>query len=151
MSTSTSKLLRLAGIASWRKIFALGWFQMLQSDLWLQVCYVCSCVLGVIVLLLGFPCGTSGKELACQCRRLKRHRFGPGVGRPPGGEHGSPLQYSCLENPTDRGTWWARVHGATIGYNWSDLAQHGMSCYLHVLNTRNLTCTLFYFLGRIFK
>ena len=31
----------------------------------------------------------------------------------PGGEHGNPLQYSCLENPTDRGTWWATVHGVT--------------------------------------
>ena len=29
----------------------------------------------------------------------------------PGGEHGNPLQYSCLENPMDRGYWWAIVHG----------------------------------------
>ena len=33
------------------------------------------------------------------------------LGRSPGGEHGSPLQYSCLENPMDRGTWQAAVHG----------------------------------------
>ena len=31
----------------------------------------------------------------------------------PGGGHGYPLQYSCLENPMDRGTWWATVHGVT--------------------------------------
>ena len=31
----------------------------------------------------------------------------PGSGRSPGGEHGNPLQYSCLENPMDRGAWWA--------------------------------------------
>ena len=30
---------------------------------------------------------------------------------PPGEGHGSPLQYSCLENPTDLGAWWAAVHG----------------------------------------
>ena len=30
---------------------------------------------------------------------------------PPGGGHGNPLQYSCLENPMDRGAWWATVHG----------------------------------------
>ena len=30
---------------------------------------------------------------------------------PPGGEHGNPLQYSCLENPMDRGAWQATVHG----------------------------------------
>ena len=35
----------------------------------------------------------------------------PGSGRSPGGGHGNPLQYSCLENPMDRGAWWATVHG----------------------------------------
>ena len=35
----------------------------------------------------------------------------PGSGRSPGGGHGNPLQYSCLQNPRDRGTWWATVHG----------------------------------------
>ena len=34
-----------------------------------------------------------------------------GSGRSPGGGHGNPLQYSCLENPMDRGAWWATVHG----------------------------------------
>ena len=35
----------------------------------------------------------------------------PRLGRSPGEEHGNPLQYSCLENPTDREAWWAAVHG----------------------------------------
>ena len=35
----------------------------------------------------------------------------PGSGRSPGGEHGNPLQYSCQDNPMDRGAWWATVHG----------------------------------------
>ena len=35
----------------------------------------------------------------------------PGSGRSPGGGHGNPLQYSRLENPMDRGAWWAIVHG----------------------------------------
>ena len=35
----------------------------------------------------------------------------PGSGRSPGGGHGNPLQYSCLENLMDRGAWWATVHG----------------------------------------
>jgi len=34
----------------------------------------------------------------------------PGLGRSPGGEHGNPLQYSCLENPMDREAWRARAH-----------------------------------------
>ena len=29
--------------------------------------------------------------------------------------HGNPLQYSCLENPMDRGAWWATIHGVTVG------------------------------------
>ena len=35
----------------------------------------------------------------------------PGSGRFPGGGHGNPLQYSCLENPKDRGAWKTTVHG----------------------------------------
>ena len=37
----------------------------------------------------------------------------PGLGKFPGGGHGNPLQYSCLENPMDRGTWQAIVHEVT--------------------------------------
>ena len=53
----------------------------------------------------------------------------PGSGRSPGGVHGNPLQYFCLENPTDRGTWWATDHGVTK--SWTQLCdflkrrQHG--------------------------
>ena len=37
----------------------------------------------------------------------------PGLGRSPGGGHGNPVQYSCLENSIDRGAWRATVHGVT--------------------------------------
>ena len=37
----------------------------------------------------------------------------PGSGRSPGGGHGNSLQYCCLENPMDRGAWWATVHRVT--------------------------------------
>ena len=40
-------------------------------------------------------------------RRLKKGRFNPRLGRSPGRGHDDPLQYSCLENPMDRGAWWA--------------------------------------------
>ena len=42
-----------------------------------------------------------------------------GSGRSPGGEHGYPFQYSCLENPMDRGAWWATVHG--VAKSWTGL------------------------------
>ena len=38
----------------------------------------------------------------------------PGLGRSPGSGHGNPFQYSCLENPMDRGAWWAVVHGVRL-------------------------------------
>ena len=43
----------------------------------------------------------------------------PGLGRSPGGGPGNPLQYSCLENPQDRGAWWAIVHG--VANSWTQL------------------------------
>ena len=46
----------------------------------------------------------------------------PGLGRSPGGGHGNPLQYFCLEKSMDRDTWWATVHGVTkeSGHDLSD-------------------------------
>ena len=59
----------------------------------------------MVTYYMGFPGGVSGKEPACQCSRCQRHRFDPWVRKIPGGEHGNPLQYSCLKNPMDRGGW----------------------------------------------
>ena len=58
----------------------------------------------------GFPDGTSGEEPICQCKRPKTCGFDPWEGRFPGGEHGNPLQYSCLKNHMDRGAWQVVVH-----------------------------------------
>ena len=68
----------------------------------------------VVYIYIGFPGGTIGKEPALQCRRHETQvPLIPGSGRSPGGGHGNPLQYSCLENPMDRGAWQAIVHGIT--------------------------------------
>ena len=45
----------------------------------------------------------------------------PGLGRSPGVGNGNPLQYSGLENPMDRGAWWATVH--SIAKNWTQLSR----------------------------
>ena len=51
----------------------------------------------------------------------------PELGRSPGGGHGNPLHYSCLENPMDRGAWWATVHRVTKSRTkLSDVAQGEM-------------------------
>ena len=61
---------------------------------------------------MGFSDGTSGKESACQCRRLAGDDgLAPGLGRSPEAGNSNPLQYSCQENPMDGGTWQATVHG----------------------------------------
>ena len=57
---------------------------------------------------LGFPGGSEVKVSACNVRDLGSI---PGLGRSPGEGNGNPVQYSCLENPMDRGAWWATVHG----------------------------------------
>ena len=50
------------------------------------------------------------KNLSDNARDLRDAGSIPELGRSPGGGHGNPLQYSCLENPMDRGAWWATVH-----------------------------------------
>ena len=62
-----------------------------------------------------FPSGSDGKESTCNSGDLGSI---PGLGRSPGGGHGNQLQYFCLENPMDRGAWWATVHGiARVRYD----------------------------------
>ena len=51
-----------------------------------------------------------GKESACNATDTGNVGSAPGLGRAPGGEHGSPLQYSCLKNPMDKGAWRTTVH-----------------------------------------
>ena len=51
------------------------------------------------------------KNLPASARDIRDARSIPGLGRPPGGRHGNPLQYSFSENPKDKGVWQATVHG----------------------------------------
>ena len=52
-----------------------------------------------------------GKESVCNTGDVRDMGSIPGLGRSPEGEHGDPLQYSCLEDPMDRGAWRATVNG----------------------------------------
>ena len=47
----------------------------------------------------------------------------PGFRSFPGGGHGNPVQYSCLENPRDRGAWWAIIHGV-IESDMTEVTEH---------------------------
>ena len=62
----------------------------------------------VLTLYLDFPCGSDGKESACNARDPGSI---PGLGRFPGEGNSYPLGYSCLKNSMDREAWYASVHG----------------------------------------
>ena len=68
----------------------------------------------------------------------------PGSGRYPGGRNGNPLQYSCLENPMDRGAWWAIVHRVTNSR--TQLKQLSMHACTHTLHTAFHVWTVYMFL-----
>ena len=82
-------------------------------------------------LLNTIPGGASGKETTCQWwRDVRDADLTPGSGRSPEGGHGSPLQYSCLENPMDRGA----MSYSPWGHKESDMTEQlglWLSSFLH--------------------
>ena len=72
--------------------------------------------------------GSDGKAYACNAEDPGSI---PGSGRSPGERNGNPLQYYCLAHPTDRGAWWATVHGVAVG-------QDSALTYFHSLYPSNL-------------
>ena len=78
---------------------------------------MCTLFLNHFIEIKGFPGGTEVKATACSVGDLGSI---PGSGRFPGEGNGYPLQYSCLENPMDRGAWWASVH--RVAKSWTRLS-----------------------------
>ena len=78
----------------------------------------------------------------------KRHEFSPCVGKITGRGHGNPLQYSCLNNPMDRGAWWAGVHEIVkSGHDWRDSVRahthtHTHICFKSLILTPEITCKI---------
>ena len=62
---------------------------------------------------MSFPDGVVAKNSLASTGDERDMGSVPRLGRSPGGGHGNPLQYTCLENPIERGAWWATVHGVT--------------------------------------
>ena len=79
----------------------------------------------------GFPGGSVVKNLPASIGDTGDTGSIPETGRSPGAENGNPLQYSYLENPVDRGGWWATVHGVA---KESDTTEH--MCTLHTCLNR---------------
>ena len=70
---------------------------------------------------LGFPGGSNSKESACKAGGMVSI---PESGRSPGGGYGNPRQYSCLENPMDRGAWGATVHRVAEELDVTEAAEY---------------------------
>ena len=83
-------------------------------------------------LILGFPGGSDGKVSACNTEDLGSI---PESGRSPGKGNGNPLQYPCLENPMDRGAWWATVH--EVAKSWTRLSNFTLLFFYFSLNIGN--------------
>ena len=66
---------------------------------------------------MGFPGGPAVKDLPAM-QEWQETRVQSLGQRSPGGEKGKPLQYTCLENPMDRGAWWATVHRVAKSWKW---------------------------------
>ena len=77
-------------------------------------------------LTLGLSPGAQWQRIYLQCRSHMRCGLIPGLGRFPGGGHGNPLQYFCLENPVDREASRATVHRVTKSQTWLK-QQHGLA------------------------
>ena len=109
------------------------WQWGIIHNLWLnlRLCLLLFLLLELVNLSqpLGFPGGTRGKEPCYQCRRHKRLGF-TGWGKSPGEGHGEPPQYSCLENPMDRGAEQATVHRVAKRRAW--LKQFSMHACLNL-------------------
>ena len=73
-----------------------------------------------------FPGGSEDKASACNAGDLGSI---PGLGRSPREGNGNPLQYSCLENPMDRGAWWATAH--TVAKSRTRLSDFTSYCLLY--------------------
>ena len=75
------------------------------------------------------------KNLPANAGDVRDAGFIFGLGRSPGKGNGNPLQYSCLENPIDRGAWKATVHG--VAKSWTRLKQHSLhACNILVLHRK---------------
>ena len=82
----------------------------------------------LILWHIGLPRWLTCKESTCNAGDAEDVGLNLGLGRSPGGGHGNSLQYSCLENPMDRGGWQTTVHGVTK--NWTQLKQ--LSTHAHI-------------------
>ena len=83
---------------------------MVEYHILRYIFYILSKIRVIPCIVFRLPSCLSSKESACSAEAVGDVGLIPGSGRSPGGQHGNSLQYSCLENPMDRGAWQVTVH-----------------------------------------
>ena len=84
-----------------------------------------SCIWYIVINLWGFPGSSMLKESSCSAGDAGDTGWVPWLGGSPGGLHGNPLQYACLENPRDKGAWKPTVHRVAKSQTWlKQLSMH---------------------------
>ena len=101
------------------KIIVLRFFSLCQSN---KACYVF--LINIFEYYLTSQVATVVKNLPANAGDARNVGSIPGWGRSPGVGNGNPFQYYCLENPMDRGAWWATVNRVTK--NWTQLSMYAV-------------------------
>ena len=103
------------------RLWRLQWIRMTRGCDSKQVAWQGSSInfVSSTVSPMGLSRWLDGEEPACQYRSLRRRRFYPWIGKISCRRNGDLLQHSCLENPMDRGNWWATVH--RVAKSWTRL------------------------------
>ena len=92
-------------------------------------------------VFLGFLCGSAGKEYTCNEGDLGSV---PEVGRSPGEGKSYPLQYSCLENTMDRGSWYSYSELQSMGLQESDTTNTCVHTHAHIHTNTHVEVISFY-------
>ena len=104
-------------------LFPLIWYVQTSKFLpicwWQMVCHHTNEFISIhLIISKGFPGGSVVKNLPANTGATGDLGGIPGSGGSPEGKNGNPLQYSCWDNPMDRETWWATVHGVRKSWTW---------------------------------
>ena len=93
-----------------KKLYNSSFFSWVYVASWISIWVWCEVGASQVVLMV--------KNMPANVGDIGDSSSIPGLGRSPGGGHDNALQCSCLENPMDRGAWWATVHGVPMSQTW---------------------------------
>ena len=118
----------LALLANWSLYFLTTIFYLSKSNQYLGFSTLILTVCKILNTIHGLPWWLRGTVSVCNARATGEACWTPGSGRFPGRGHGNPRQYSCLENPMNKGAYWATVKD----FKESDMTEGTMHAWTHL-------------------